>query len=235
MKVAVITDNIFLYESFQKIVASKTYSEINFSYFCSPKSPLSPIVEEVKIKESIDFFIDNFQLVFSLHCKQLFPLELHSNIRCINVHPGLNPYNRGWYPQVFSILNKMPIGATIHEIDDQLDHGGIIVQEEVKASVEDTSLTLYNKVVKKEVELLDVHLKSIIDSNYQITKPNIEGNVNLKKDFNKLREINLSHVGTFKEHIDLLRSLSHGEYKNAYFFDGEDKIFLNVELEREKK
>nr|WED69134.1 formyltransferase family protein [Pectobacterium colocasium] len=86
----------------------------------------------VKDEETITRIIENYDLVFSLHCKQIFPNRLVENVCCINFHPGLNPYNRGWYPQAFSIVNGLPVGSTIHLMDTEVDHGEIIDQKEVE-------------------------------------------------------------------------------------------------------
>ena len=43
------------------------------------------------------------------------------------------------FQQVFSILNKLPVGVTIHEMDEQLDHGIIIVQKEINIFSWETS------------------------------------------------------------------------------------------------
>jgi methionyl-tRNA formyltransferase len=98
----------------------------NFVFAISPFSnpedfEISTKVYDLKKSNHIIEIIEKYQLVFSLHCKQIFPSELISNVKCINVHPGYNPLNRGWYPQVFSIIYDLPIGATIHEIDEVVD------------------------------------------------------------------------------------------------------------------
>ncbi len=111
---------------------------------------------EYNIVESKNIDLHNvdskYKLVISAHCKKIFPPKLVNSFRCINIHPGLNPYNRGYYPQAFSLINKLPVGATIHEIDEKLDHGPIIFQEEVVIESIDTSFSLYNKIIKKEIE-----------------------------------------------------------------------------------
>lgn len=171
-----------------------------------------------------------YDIIFSLHCKQIFPKELIEKVKCINVHPGLNPYNRGWYPQVFSILNRKSFGVTIHEIDEKIDHGPIIAQKEIEISSHDTSLTIYNKVIKNEMVLLNDNLENIINKNYTTFIPE-EGNINYKKDFDKLGEIDVNNVDTFFNHINKLRALSHGDYKNAHFIDYKgNKIFIKIEL-----
>jgi methionyl-tRNA formyltransferase len=190
-------------------------------------------MESIEMKRQYLELIGVYDLVFSLHCKQLFPDELVKKIRCINVHPGYNPYNRGWFPQVFSILNKMKAGATIHEIDEQLDHGPIIARKEVVIEAWDTSLTAYNKVQQAEIELLEENIENIIAGNYKTFKPEEEGNVNLKKDFAALCKLDLKETVTIAEAIDKLRALTHGEYKNAWFehpVTGQ-KIYVSIQLE----
>jgi len=171
-------------------------------------------------------------LVLSLHCKQLFPAEMVKSIRCINVHPGYNPHNRGWFPQVFSILNNKKAGASIHEIDEQLDHGAIICQQEVQIEKWDTSLTAYLKIQDVEVQLLRENLTAILEGNYKTHVPIEEGNINLKKDFDSLCKIDLEKHVTMSKAIDYLRALTHGNYKNGYFIDENTgkKIYVTISL-----
>ena len=209
---------------------------------CSPGSEtamseaLSFPVSSVKVKTDFRSIISNHNLVISLHCKQLFPKELVESVRCVNVHPGLNPFNRGWFPQVFSILNGLPTGATIHEIDEHLDHGNIIAQKEVPNFKWDTSIDIYDRVLEAELELIQQHLSSILDGSYATTQPSTEGNVNLKKDFDKLCQLDLNKKQTVSETIDLLRALTHGTYQNAYFIDPEsgEQVYISVKLNRKK-
>ena len=39
---------------------------------------------------------------------------------CINLHPAFLPYNRGNYPNVWSIVDKTPAGVTLHYIDEDV-------------------------------------------------------------------------------------------------------------------
>lgn len=61
-----------------------------------------------------------------------------------------------------------------------------------------------------------------------------EGNVNYKKDFERLCRIDPDEVSTMSALIDRLRALSHGEYRNCYFLDERGrKIFVRLILEKE--
>ncbi|MBP6730578.1 MAG: dTDP-4-amino-4,6-dideoxyglucose formyltransferase [Chitinophagales bacterium] len=240
MNILLISDNKFLIEAFNNLVQRKGLSgQHSFHYVCSPvnKSLLAdtslPVpLGSIDMKNDYRELIGKYELIFSLHCKQLFPAELVNKVRCINVHPGLNPYNRGWFPQVFSILNGKKAGATIHEIDEELDHGAVIVQKGITIEAHDTSLTAYEKIQQAEVELLDEHLEAIIANTYQSFLPAEEGNVNLKKDFNALCKIDLDKQVTMKEAIDYLRAMTHGDYANAWFTDANGKkVYVKITLQ----
>ena len=188
--------------------------------------------EPVELKTEYRDVIQKYDLIISAHCKQLFPSALVQQRVCINVHPGHNPHNRGWYPQVFSILNGLPLGATIHVMDEQLDHGPIIDREMIDVRPFDTSLTAYDRVLDLEVRLLRRNLPAILAGNYATREPEGEGNVNLKRDFNELREIPLDEVVTFGEAIRRLRALSHPPFHNAFFVDPEtgERVWVNLDL-----
>ena len=241
MKILVITDNKVMYDFFSNLIKSNLYEDIVFDFRYSKKNNVfSKLFTDsnfiaVDLKNDCDNIVKEYDLVFSLHCKQLFPSELVNNVRCINVHPGLNPFNRGWFPQVFSIINKLPIGVTIHEMDEELDHGPIIVQKELEIEAWETSYNVYKRVQDLETELLKENLLKIINNDYKAVQPNSEGNVNLKKDFNELCEIDLDKKVSYREAIDFFRSMSFKGYKNAFFYDEEgNKIFVEIELEKEE-
>ena len=240
--ILIITDNPYLAQRFEKEVWSVVdQSKYNLSFKCSPYSSpdhfqlLSNIASvNLKKNEAVTDLI-SYDLAISIHCKQLFPKRLIENVTCINVHPGYNPINRGWYPQVFSIIKNTPIGATIHEIDEQLDHGNIIAREFVEKFEFDTSKTLYDRVVDKEIELLKNNIQSLLDNSYRSIKPEKQGTLYLKKDFNNLCELDIEKKYTLKEAIDLLRALTHGNYSNAYFTTkNNEKVYISLNLKNEK-
>lgn len=239
--VLIISDNPGLVAALLHIIDEQGLArDYAIDFACSPLSGQleiasygDKVLKPLNIKEEHQSVAEKYELVISLHCKQLFPADLVRKVRCVNVHPGFNPHNRGWFPQVFSILNGLPLGATIHEIDEQLDHGAIIVQKQVKVETWDTSLTAYNKVVHLEVEMLNEYFRKILEGDYITFEPEAEGNVNLKKDFNALCEIDLNETATFGEFINRMRALSHRPYENGYFIDPETgkKVYIKFDLE----
>jgi len=154
-------------------------------------------------------------VIVSLHCKKIFPKKLTEAVKCINVHPGYNPYNRGMFPHVFSIINGLPAGVTIHQIDENIDTGPIFVREQVPVLETDTSETLYERILKTEEELLAKNLQMIVNGEIVAFYPEEASNYNSFKDYKSLCELDQEQTGTFGEFYNILRALSHGEYKNA--------------------
>lgn len=240
-KILVVSDNVELVSHF-KLVESDVLLDIaklDYCYSVINKSPgelskLGMTVINMKAQDNIASIISDYDLVISAHCKQIFPSNLVNNVRCINVHPGLNPYNRGWYPQVFSIMNKKPIGCTIHLMDAEIDHGEVIYQSEVKVNSWDTSLDVYQRVIEAEKGLISEHLLNLVNEDYKCNKLEFDGNYNGIVQFTNLTNLNMDSTGSLAEHIDLLRALTHGNFNNAYFTDDKgNKVFVKLSLEQE--
>jgi methionyl-tRNA formyltransferase len=190
------------------------------------------ILVNLKFETDVANIVRNFDLIFSIHCKQLFPKKLLEQRLCINLHPGFNPINRGWYPQVFAIEHDRIVGATLHEIDEFLDHGKIIERIEVPRYLWDTSLSLYNRILDAEVALFKRNIKNIIENNYSSYLPESEGFIYYKTDFASLCEINLNEQVDFRSAINRLRALTHGSFKNAWFRDESTgkKVYISISL-----
>ena len=236
-KVLVITDNIYLLKRFRELIF-RLRLNADFDFARSPGESDNSLMRidglrVVNIKRDWKREVEGYDLVISVHCKQIFPAAMTKSVRCVNVHPGLNPYNRGWYPQVFSIINGLPWGATIHEVDEKLDHGKIIIQEEMELHSWDTSLSAYTRVLDKEIELLERALPKIVAGRYSGKLMEEEGNINVKKDFKELCTLNLNENLTMRDAINRLRALSHGKYNNAFFHDDSgNKVYVRLILEK---
>lgn len=73
----------------------------------------------------------------------------------INIHPSLLPKFRGPTPVQAAILaGEETTGVSIIRLDEEVDHGPILVQVEEKIEKDDTSATLYGRLFKKGAEML---------------------------------------------------------------------------------
>jgi phosphoribosylglycinamide formyltransferase-1 len=82
--------------------------------------------------------------------------------RIINIHPALLPSFKGAQAikDAFDYGVKVT-GVTVHFVDEAMDHGPIILQEEVALGESDTLKTLEEKIHKVEHELYPRAIKLI--------------------------------------------------------------------------
>jgi dTDP-4-amino-4,6-dideoxyglucose formyltransferase len=213
MNVLVLCDNQGILEKAKPIFEKR----LNVNWTIKNSDELNP-------KKEFQYIIDNFQLVISLHCKRIFPKKLVEGVRCVNVHPGYNPFNRGIFPHVFSIINEKPAGATIHVMDEQIDHGPIICQRRVGVTKTDTSDSLYSRVVSAELEILDNYLDLIISGKYEAHWASGTGNYNSMDDYKALCRFDPDQWIYTKDFFNRARALSHEGFWNAHIGDVYFKI-----------
>ena len=90
---------------------------------------------------------------------------------CINVHPSLLPKYRGPAPIQWAILNgDETTGVTTMYLDEGMDSGDIILQEETKIEENETSGELWDRLSKVGAKLLVKTLKQIEEGNAPRTK-----------------------------------------------------------------
>lgn len=152
--------------------------------------------------------------------------------RVYNLHPSLLPYSRGAFPNVWSIVERTPFGATLHVIDPGIDTGPIVAQVEVPVGPTDTGKTLYEKCERASFELLKENWPKLVSGEFT-PQPQIagEGTYHKVADISALDEIKLEQTYTGREIIDILRARTFPPYKGAYFTaeDGR-KIYMRLEL-----
>jgi phosphoribosylglycinamide formyltransferase-1 len=89
--------------------------------------------------------------------------------KIINIHPSLLPSFKGLdaQRQAFEYGAKVS-GCTVHFVDEDLDHGAIILQKAVKVEDNDTAETLSARILEHEHTLYIEALKRIVHGNYKI-------------------------------------------------------------------
>lgn len=81
---------------------------------------------------------------------------------CINVHPSMLPKYRGSAPIQWAVLNgDKTTGVTIMYLNEKMDAGDIITQEEVEIGADETSGELWNRLSKIGADLLEKSVKDI--------------------------------------------------------------------------
>jgi phosphoribosylglycinamide formyltransferase-1 len=84
--------------------------------------------------------------------------------RIINVHPSLLPSFKGLDAQRQAIEYGVKVsGCTVHFVDEDLDHGAIILQKAVEVSDGDTAENLAAKILEHEHALYVEAIKKIVE------------------------------------------------------------------------
>ncbi|MDW8463861.1 MAG: formyltransferase family protein [Geminocystis sp.] len=98
----------------------------------------------------------NPEFIVSYNYKHIIPEEVIKayHPRVINLHISYLPYNRGYYPNVWSFLEDTPKGVSIHLVDKEVDAGDILIQKEV--FIDEDKETLRSSYVKLQREIQEL-------------------------------------------------------------------------------
>ncbi len=104
----------------------------------------------------VDSLSDADLVVVAAYGKILTKSELNSpKYGCINIHPSLLPKYRGPSPIQATILNGDVVsGITVIKMDEEIDHGPIIYQDQFALSGNDNTGTLSKKVFLRAAQIL---------------------------------------------------------------------------------
>ncbi len=89
--------------------------------------------------------------------------------RIINMHPSLLPAFPGLHPQQQALDYGVRVaGTTVHFVDEQLDHGCIIVQRAVPVHDGDTAETLSARILHEEHSAYPEAIARVLSGDYEI-------------------------------------------------------------------
>jgi methionyl-tRNA formyltransferase len=191
MKILFLTNNLISKPLIQWMKNIEEIIEINYK-----------ISTNIILKFEPDFIISyNYRYIIKDDVINLM------NNQIINLHISYLPFNKGAYPNVWSILDDTPKGVTIHLIDKGIDTGDIIVQKKLNFDNEKETL-------KSSYELLHKEIQDLFKSNWEkikewkITqqKQEGEGTIHFIKDFTNLQSL----IGTINWDMKLKT------FKNKY-------------------
>lgn len=153
---------------------------------------------------------------------------------CINLHPSYLPYNRGQYPNVWSIVEETPSGVSLHYIDEGIDTGDIIARREVPVAIVDTGETLYRKLESAMVELFKDTWPAIRAGNAPPVNQKPEpGTYHKTRDVDSIDKIEFDRSYTARELINILRARTFPPYRGAYVIHEGRRVYLQLSLEEE--
>jgi phosphoribosylglycinamide formyltransferase-1 len=89
--------------------------------------------------------------------------------RILNIHPSLLPAFPGLEAQEQAFVYGVKVaGCTVHFVDEELDHGAIVVQHVVPVLEDDDALTLAKRILKEEHVAYSEAIALVASGDYEI-------------------------------------------------------------------
>lgn len=136
------------------------------------------VIQPKRIKEEYEEIIAlEPDIIITCAYGQIIPKELldYPKYGCINVHASLLPKLRGGAPIQRAIMNGYKkTGITIMYMEEKMDSGDMIEQEQIEILDTDNYKTLHDKLSKLGSELLIKTLPNILSGNINPIKQNEE-------------------------------------------------------------
>ena len=151
----------------------------------------------------------------------------------INLHTSLLPFNRGAYPNVWTIVDGTPAGVTLHRIDERIDNGEIIAQCEIPSRAVDTGATLYARLEQAAIELFKAAWPSIRAGSFEPRPQVAGGSFHTASELRTVERIDPNQQLRAGQLIDILRACTFPPHKGAYLDLGNRRIYLRLELSEE--
>ncbi|EAJ6684817.1 formyl transferase, partial [Campylobacter coli] len=101
----------------------------------------------LKKLENLDIFFNNLKdcLIISANNFYIFKKQCIQNNIIINYHNALLPFHKGCNAQIWSIWeNDEQTGITWHMVEENIDSGSILIQNEITLDNHFTALSLLN-------------------------------------------------------------------------------------------
>ena len=152
----------------------------------------------------------------------------------INLHPAYLPFNKGRFPNIWSIVEDTPAGVTIHFIDPGVDTGDIILQRKVETDFSDTGETLYRRLEKERLDLFVETWQDIKQGRFERKKQLQGGTSHKGRDVKEIDNIEPQKMYTAKKLIDILRARTFAGHESAYMIIDGKKYFIRVSIEKEQ-
>lgn len=102
--------------------------------------------------------------------------------RILNIHPSLLPAFPGLEAQEQAFAYGVKVtGCTVHFVDEELDHGAIIVQKTVPVHDDDDEHTLAARILEQEHLAYSEAIRIVLEGKYEIKGRRLVRNVTAKQ------------------------------------------------------
>lgn len=191
--------------------------------------------EKVKDQSFLETFKKlNPDMVVVVSFGQILPKVIidYPPLKCLNIHPSLLPKYRGAAPLNWQIIRgETKTGVTIMLMDEGMDSGDILLQEETKLSPNETCGELHDRLAYLGATLLIKTIEQVVEGTAR-RKPQDPSGVTfaprLKKETGKI-----NWHGNVLDIVNLIRGLNPSPAAYTYL-DGQSLKIFKAEALQEK-
>lgn len=131
--------------------------------FASREAFDEAVLAELKARDVDVVCLAGFMRILSPVLVRAFPN------RILNIHPSLLPAFVGLHAQRQALEHGAKVsGCTVHLVDEELDHGPILLQATVPVEEGDTDESLSARILEKEHDLYPKAIQMILDGSVMV-------------------------------------------------------------------
>jgi methionyl-tRNA formyltransferase len=169
--------------------------------FLTNNATSEPLIEWLRAREELTVHEDKLtvsdigryapELIVSYSYRHILKRAVLDTMpgRFINLHISLLPFNRGADPNAWSYLDGTPKGVTIHEIDEGVDTGPILVQRPVTIDESKETLASSYSLLHEAIQALFIaHWEDLRAGRVRGQAQSAAGTFHRSDDFARLKD-----------------------------------------------
>lgn len=183
----------------------KIWADENNVRTIQPEKLNTEITETLKSENADIFLVASYGKIIPQNILDIVPHKT------LNIHPSLLPLLRGPSPLETAVMSEAETGVTIMELDSEMDHGPILMQEKYSGTFPTDYITLRDNLSKLGAELF---LETLRDSP-EPQEQNHDAATYTKKISKSDAEINLSDDAE----KNYRKILAFSDWPRAFYFE----------------
>jgi len=194
--------------------------------------PISPWTgNSAQIEDFCTIECDNLVGVSALF-GHVLPQEMISRVSggILNLHPSFLPIGRGAHPITWNMVEEKIQGVTIHLIDQHLDTGNVIFQQEIPTSLDMSAGDVYAIAMNELLKHFSEVFEKWLTGNYpSFPQAKIEATEHKSSDLYKLSTIQEDEVATFGEFVRRIQATTFSDGRFPLLKDNYNNLW-RIEL-----
>jgi methionyl-tRNA formyltransferase len=156
----------------------------------------------------------NDLIFFSLEFDRIIKPAKFLSTKLYNIHFSLLPKYKGMYTSAWPLLNgEKTSGVTLHVIDEGIDTGDIIEQQEFSIGDNDNCRDLYFKYTEHGIELFKNNYQTIVQNAYKTRKQSFRDSSYYSKSSIDYSSVSINLNKTAEETLNQIRAFTFKEYQ----------------------